>query len=112
MKLKTHPDFPREKETKECEGCDSYHQMIEHGCSCVETGDNIGYNQARTEIGELELSLDVEKIAIACYLSLKDSIGCYTSKEDWKIESDLIKKEYRGYAQAIVKAFDKGEITK
>ena len=39
-------ELPERKKTKDCEDCDGYHTMIEHGCSCNENGKNKGFNQA------------------------------------------------------------------
>ena len=38
---------PEKKETKVCDSnCRNYNTMLEHGCSCEETSDNVGYNEA------------------------------------------------------------------
>ena len=50
------------------------------------------------DVGEKEISIDVEKAAITCYMAIGGTL------EDWKRESKPIHEEYRAYGKAIAKA--------
>ena len=57
---------------------------------------DIGYNQALSSITEQEVEVDVGEIAKICYHSLGGAV-----RGDWEGESPLIRKEFRGYGEAI-----------